>query len=120
MTNEEINHRLATEVMGWDVVTKNNRLWRRMQYKNPNMGTYLEPIDRGGRLFWSPTDDEHLHQTMMCVEKMVADGFRFSLNNGQLDKKLWLCVIGSSCKKDYSPALAICKAIIEALDSRSE
>ena len=103
---EEINHRLATdpEVMGWkDMLVA---------------GYFLDDSFVMYKNSWNPTSDTHLHQAMMCVEKMLDD-WHFTLED-RFDYA-WECILydgfGSEFRgSDRSPSLAICKTILEALD----
>jgi len=119
MTNEEINHRLATEIMnakGWQYNNKTIFFW--------NVGD----ITYEGE--FTPTTD--LNQAMMCVEAYLKKNrdtqFRLHYipdygyypliahDHSCYGPDSDMATFTSEIKED-SPALAICKAILEALDA---
>jgi len=115
VTNDQINHRLATdpEVMGWkDMLVA---------------GYFLDDSFVMYKNSWNPTSDTHLHQAMMCVEKLALreDPIYIDLmvDIGQDGKVVWKATAtGSDLYErvfDKSPAMAVSRVILEALDGRA-
>lgn len=116
-----INHRLATEVMGWDADT----------YK----GMYMR---KNGvldfKILWNPSED--LNQTMTCAEKWfskqsIPSSLLSPLKNykGEIEWQA-SCIIchyellangnDGSVFRDKNPAVALSLALIYALDREKE
>jgi len=103
-----INHRLATEVMGWELITVHTK----DDYYH--MGDKIIKYASD----WNPTTD--LNQSMECVEKIKDTRWygKFVRNliwNSEGDEGCGMAAVSSVF---YNlDALAICKAILEALDA---
>jgi len=67
---------------------------------------------------WNPTQD--LNQAMMCVEKFMAKGlFKLGFCAEKWSAEMWVeGQMVQSTVINKSPALAICQAILEALDGK--
>ena len=111
--NNELNNTMVTKVMGFLFANDLNS-GDSYYLDNENGDWYCLCED------WHPDTD--LNQAMMCAEKFRESGYYFTLSS--LTQGGWQVIIGRAPRDEYpiirvkndKLELAICEAILEALD----
>ena len=113
MTNTEIDHLIAEKVMGWKFFpTEPPRYYDKS--RNP-LDAYILMMD------WRPTTD--IKQAFEVVDVLVRDKFIFYLetdDKGSTAEFITVAISNTFSAAAEIPALAICKAALEAIGISEE
>ena len=127
MTNEEIDHAIAIEVMGWKIIHDKNYCESvgAYLYVDKNGNTHFLRYDRpnvySGEIKFSPSTE--FSQTWRVVERMREKKFGFSLVAALTDdtnKNIWMVIFAFGLIVEHESApRAICEAALMAVRENS-